>query len=455
MLDKLIVTALIAVVGLSVFVSFPDGLIALIFAGLLSAGLILLFRRATDEKATITRVFLIAFALRMLFGLFVYSNSLQDFFGGDSNTYHLNGSGWLDVWLNGVEPTETLIYQNKPASGAGWGMNYLVASIYLITGKNLLAGQAFCAVIGAATAPLVFFCSRMIYNNLKVAKIAAFSIAIFPSFIIWSSQLMKDGLVIFLLVSTMILTMRLSEKFHPVTLVLLISCLFGVLSLRFYIFYMVLVAVVGSFVVGLSKSNTSILFRLLLTAVLGVALTYFGPGERMSAQLTTFGNLERMQISRSDLAKRANTGFNEDMDISTVEGALAAIPLGFTYLMLAPFPWQAENLRQAITIPEVIVWWMMIPFILFGLGYTIKNRSRAALPILIFSLLLTVAYSLFLGNIGTAYRQRTQIQVFFFIFVAVGWTVYQERKENKRIIMASRQREIDSRMKHGFQPRQT
>jgi hypothetical protein len=455
MLDKFIATALIAVLVLSVVVSFPDGLIALFFAGILSGGLLFLFRRATDEKDTITRVFLLGLALRMLFGLFVFSNSLQDFFGGDAGTYHANGSGWLDVWLDGVEPSERLLHQNKPASGAGWGMNYLIASIYLITGKNLLAGQAFCAVIGAATAPLVFFCSRRIYNNFKVAKIAAFSVAIFPSFIIWSSQLMKDGLVIFLLVSTMILTMRLSEEFHPVTLVLLITSLFGVLSLRFYIFYMVLVAVVGSFVVGLSKSNTSILFRLVLTAVLGVALTYFGPGERMSAQLTTFGNLERMQMSRSDLAKRANSGFNEETDISTVEGALAAIPIGFSYLMLAPFPWQAENLRQAITIPEVIIWWMFIPFILFGLGYTIKHRSRAALPILIFSLLLTIAYSLFQGNVGTAYRQRTQIQVFFFIFLAVGWTVYQERKENKRIVMASRQREIDNRLKHGFEPRQT
>lgn len=455
MLDKLIATLLVAVIGLSIVLSFPDGLSALVFGGVLTGGFLFFFRRATSEKVTITRIFLLAVALRMLFGIFVYSNSLQDFFGGDANTYHANGSGWLDVWLDGVEPSDRLLYQNKPASGAGWGMNYLVASIYLITGKNLLAGQAFCAVIGAATAPLVFFCSRMVYNNLRVAKIAAYSIAVFPSFIIWSSQLMKDGLVIFLLVCTMILTMRLSEKFHPLTLGLLILCLFGVLSLRFYIFYMVVVAVVGSFVVGLSKSNTSILFRLLLTAVLGVVLTYFGPGERMSAQLTTFGNLERMQMSRSDLAKRANSGFNEESDISTVEGALAALPIGFSYLMLAPFPWAAENLRQAITIPEVIIWWMCIPFILFGLVYTIKHRSRVALPILIFSLLLTIAYSLFQGNVGTAYRQRTQIQVFFFIFIAVGWTVYQERKENKRMIMAARQREIDSRLRQGFQTRQT
>lgn len=454
MLDKLIVTALLTVVGLYVINSFPDGLIALIFSGILAGIFLFFFRFGTDEKTTITRIFLLAFAARMLFGIFVHANSLQDFFGGDAFTYHTNGSGWVDVWFAGVEPSERLLYQNKAVSGAGWGMNYLVASIYTVTGKNMLAGQAFCSVFGAATAALVFILSRMIYNNLRVAKIAAFSVAVFPSFIIWSSQLMKDGLVIFLIVSTMILTMRLSERFNPITLVMLAFCLFGIMSLRFYIFYMVIVAVVGSFVVGLSKSNTSLIFRLLLTAVLGIALTYFGPGEHMTTQLSAFGNLERMQMNRSDLARRANSGFNEETDISTLEGALAAIPIGFSYLMLAPFPWQVENLRQAITIPEVLVWWALIPFILIGLGYTIRNRTRIALPIIIFSLLLTIAYSLFLGNVGTAYRQRTQIQIFLFIFIAVGWVYYKERKENKQISKVARQREIDRRIR-GFHPQNT
>jgi hypothetical protein len=174
----------------------------------------------------------------------------------------------------------------------------------------------------------------------------------------------------------------------------------------------------------------------------------------MSAQLTTFGNLERIQSSRSDLARRAKSGFGEELDISTAEGAIAALPIGFSYLMLAPFPWQAENLRQAITIPEVIIWWLLIPFTLVGLAYTIKNRTRIALPVMIFSLLLTIAYSLSQGNVGTAYRQRTQIQVFLFIFIAVGWTVYKEHKENKRIIIDARQREINRRI-GSFRPQKT
>jgi hypothetical protein len=447
MLDKFIFTALITVFALSIVIGFPEGLIALALVGVMSVGFLFFFRRSTDQKLTVTRIFLLALALRMLFGIFVHTNSFQDFFAADANTYHFNGSGWFDVWMEGVEPSPRLLYQNMPESGAGWGMNYLVAMIYVITGKSMFAGQSFCAVIGAATATLVFFCSRKIYNNLKVATIAAYSVAIFPSFVIWSSQLMKDGIILFLLVSIMVLTLRLSERFNAFTLALLVFCLFGVMSLRFYIFYMVVVAVVGSFVIGLAKSNTSILFRLLITVALGVGLTYFGPSESMGSQLNMFANLERIQSSRSDLAARANSGFGEDLDVSTTEGAINALPVGFTYLMLAPFPWEAENFRQAITIPEVLIWWAMIPFIILGLIYTVRHRLRKAFPILLFSLLLTIAYSIFQGNVGTAYRQRTQIQVFLYIFVGVGITVYRERKENEHILRAARRRQIDDQLR--------
>jgi hypothetical protein len=54
--------------------------------------------------------------------------------------------------------------------------------------------------------------------------------------------------------------------------------------------------------------------------------------------------------------------------------------------------------------------------------------------------MLTLAYSIFLGNIGTAYRQRTQIQVFLFMFIAVGWTLWQERSENKNLLQKARRK---------------
>jgi hypothetical protein len=44
--------------------------------------------------------------------------------------------------------------------------------------------------------------------------------------------------------------------------------------------------------------------------------------------------------------------------------------------------------------------------------------------------MLSIAYSVFQGNVGTAYRQRAQLLVFYFLFVAVGFVLLKEKREN-------------------------
>ena len=164
--------------------------------------------------------------------------------------------------------------------------------------------------------------------------------------------------------------------------------------------------------------------------VLGLSLTYFGVLRRASQQYEQYGSLEKVQVSRADLASSARSGFGKDVDVSTTGGAITAIPIGMVYLLFAPFPWQLGSLRQSITVPEMVVWWLSFPLLCLGLWFTLRHRLRPALPVLIFTSMLTLAYSIFQGNIGTAYRQRSQLLVFYFIFVAVGAILAKERQED-------------------------
>ena len=98
---------------------------------------------------------------------------------------------------------------------------------------------------------------------------------------------------------------------------------------------------------------------------------------------------------------------------------------------------------------RVLVWWAMIPFMISGIVYAIRHKLRSSFPILFFSAVLTLAYSIFQGNVGTAYRQRTQIQVFLFIFIAVGWELWKEKRQDKRQERLLKQRQFDRRLRHG------
>jgi 4-amino-4-deoxy-L-arabinose transferase-like glycosyltransferase len=358
---------------------------------------------------------------------------LRNYFGGDALTYDIYGNWLSDIWFG--QSTD----QSIKISDSGWGMPYLVAAIYSLVGRNIFAAQCFCAVIGAATAPLVYNCAFQIFGNRRVGKVAAIMVALYPAFIIWSGQLLKDGLIIFLLILTITMVLQLQKKFSYAAVAIMILALFGILSLRFYIFYMVAVASVGSFIVGASTSSQSILRRLVVLVIVGFGLTYLGVSRNAEKDIGQYANLEKVQESRKDLA-RAGSGFGQDLDVSTTEGAISAIPIGFAYLMFAPFPWQMTSLSELMLLPDVLIWWAMMPFIVSGLLFSIKQRLRTSIAIMIFSLMLTIVYCIFQGNVGMAYRQRTQIQVFLFMFAAVGWILFQERRENQKNITSRKKR---------------
>src|SRR4029453_12977488 len=100
---------------------------------------------------------------------------------------------------------------------------------------------------------------------------------------------------------------------------------------------------------------------------------------------------------------------------STPMGAVSALPIGLIYLLFAPFPWAVSGLRQALVLPETIVWYALMPAFVRGLVVALRRQFGHVLPIVVFAASLTLAYALMQGNVGTAYRQRTQVTMFFFI----------------------------------------
>jgi hypothetical protein len=258
-------------------------------------------------------------------------------------------------------------------------------------------------------------------------------VAFYPSLVLWSAQGLKDGPIVFFLALAILATLRLGEKLTVKYILILLVALIALLALRFYVFYMICAAIAGAFIIGMQQiSATSFARQFSAVILLGLALTYVGVTRSATVQFEHYGNLERLQRSRSDLARSAESGFGRDLDVSTTSGALSTIPLGVTYLLFAPFPWQVTSLRQSITLPEMIVWWASFPLLVLGLWFTIKYRLRIASPILIFTVMLTLAYSVFQGNVGTAYRQRAQVLVFYFIFVAAGFVLMSEKREERK-----------------------
>lgn len=392
------------------------------------------------------QIFIAGLILRMLVAAAIFVFRGQEFFGGDATHYDFMGFAQLQTWSNDSFYAWRLESFLR-GSGAAWGMHYMVAVIYAIVGRNMLATQFVNVVLGATTTVLIFQCAHLAFANVRVARVAAIAVAFYPSLVLWSAQGLKDAPIVFFLALAILATLKLGQKLSVNYIVVLLCSVVAVFSLRFYVFYMLCAAVGGAFVIGMqSLTAKSFVRQFAAFVILGLAFTYVGVTRTATLQVERYGNLASVQASRSDLARSAESGYGEDVDVSTTGGAISQIPLGLVYLLLAPFPWQVASLRQSITIPEMLIWWASFPLMILGLWFSIKHRLRQMSPILIFTCLLTLAYSVVQGNVGTAYRQRAQLLVFYFIFVAVGFVLVKEKREEK-----ARQREA-SRELHRLGP---
>jgi 4-amino-4-deoxy-L-arabinose transferase-like glycosyltransferase len=339
-------------------------------------------------------------------------------------------------------------------SGSGWGMVYLVAAVYGIIGRNLLAIQLMNSVFGAATAVIIYLSAHHVFKNLNVARVAGIAVAFYPSLVLWSAQGLKDGPIVFFLALAIFCTLKLGEKLSLKYIAILVLSLMALIALRFYIFYMIAVAIGGAFIIGMQQiTATSFARQFMAIILLGLALTYIGVTRSASVQFERYGDLALLQRSRKSLAREAESGFAQDVDVSTTSGALTTIPVGVLYLLFAPFPWQITSLRQSITLPEMLIWWASFPLLVLGLWFTIKYRLRIISPILIFTVMLTLAYSVFQGNVGTAYRQRAQLLVFYFIFVAVGFVLVKEKRAEKKLRELEERQELAAQQAATFKAR--
>ena len=406
---------------------FLDGLVATLFATILN--LIVIYqirgRAPHGESGFLSRVYIwtvgIRYALAILMNVFVTDSAFAAAFWGDSGSYDTGGYQLALRWSG--EPITTA-YMSTAVSGYGWV--YFVGAIYFLFGRNQLAVQLLNGLMGGITVLVIYAIALRLFDRSS-ARWAALFMAFFPQMVFWSTGMYKDPAILLCIAVAMFAVIGLRDRLSVSLAMMFVVAEVVLITLRFYIAYFVILAALATFVFGQRRNP----LRMVLTyGMLGVllvgALTVAVKRETLEQQ-TTYVSLERLQVTRLDQAMWGQSGFGQQHDVSTPTGALATLPVGLVYLLFAPFPWSISGLRQALVAPETLVWYALMPAFVRGVTLGLKKQFSAIMPIVVFAVSLTVAYALMQGNIGTAYRQRTQITMFFFIFMAVG--VVQKRRQ--------------------------
>jgi 4-amino-4-deoxy-L-arabinose transferase-like glycosyltransferase len=409
--------------------SLFDGLLAILLAGFLNVLVLYQIRTRAESAETgfIGRVYLwtilLRYSIAIVLNAFAKDLAFAAAFWGDSGTYDIGGHQLALRWSG--EPITTA-YMSRAVSGYGW--IYFVGSIYYVLGRNQLFVQFLNGLIGGLTVLVIYAIAARLFDR-AAARWAALFMAFFPQVVFWSTGMYKDPAILLCIALAMYAVLKLRERSSFTMIVLFVVAEVALITLRFYIAYFVLFAALATFVFAQRRGvmRMVVTYGLLLGLLYGV-LNIAVRRETLEQQ-STYMTLERLQTTREDQAILGRSGFGQEYDVSTPTGALSALPTGLVYLLFAPFPWAVSGFRQALAVPETLVWYALMPAFVRGLSFAVKRQLRAVLPILVFAVSLTAAYALMQGNIGTAYRQRTQITMFFFIFMGVGLAERRRQRE--------------------------
>ena len=65
---------------------------------LVSLPTVIILARAREDKTFLLRLFLLGVLVRLIVGTIIYVGHMEEFFGGDANTYHMFGASLVQSW---------------------------------------------------------------------------------------------------------------------------------------------------------------------------------------------------------------------------------------------------------------------------------------------------------------------------------------------------------------------
>lgn len=365
------------------------------------------------ERRRLQLIVIAAFILRLGLATVLELFPALRLFHDDATGYEANAIALSRSW-RGIGPP-LMLYQEGMLN---YGYLYVGATLCYLFGPYPLHLAAWNGLFGAINVVILYRLASHLFHPVVAIRAAIF-LAFMPSMVVWNSVAIKDPLMVLLICSSLYVYMLLRRRWSFTLIATLTGLVAAIYFIRFYISYFVILSILATVVIGRAKEGQSRIRNLVVLVAFGVLVALTGISRNLSEGLE-LATLEQAAIYRAGMASTANSGFAHDLDVSSVSGAAMALPIGMAVVLFGPFPWQMRSLLPLLTLPEMLLWWWLLPSLFRGLRFAAARVFARASPVFVFCVSLSIVYSLTLGNVGAAARQRTQIFAFLFIFVALG-----------------------------------
>jgi len=409
----------------------------------LMAGVFLIFLFASEDFNFLSIFYMTGLGLRIFLSFLFYFISFV-FYSDTRPGYLLPMDGWLyseQGWQicklaeKAIAVTkENFLFNpniyfigHKALSGNITSYDFFASHVYSIFDYNPLSLFFIGSVASALAALFVYFIAKELFSK-NVARIAVIFAFFWPSFILWSTQNLKEPMII-LFVAILLWSIFYIRKFPSPLFLILPSISIWVLS-KIGIFYLSIILGALFFVLLFLLLNVFFknnVLKILVIFLLAYVFYIFFKDKILQILIAKgiysqgdFKSVfEFLNFSRTVRA-HGNLQFLKDADISSVGGTISFLPVGLFYVLFSPFPWQLGSLAQIIVIPETILYYLTFPFAIKGIVFAYKKRFNQSILLIFIIAGMLFFLALIEGNSGTLFRHRSIPFYLLFIFTSIG-----------------------------------
>jgi hypothetical protein len=300
---------------------------------------------------------------------------------------------------------------NTTELGVRAGSNALLA-IHLFGAVTYLNGiqltsigcTAIIAFLAAATCVLLVRLGTMVGGTVAESRFVALAMYFSPAFVFHTSEMFKDGIAAFLVVSAVVLAFRLAERFSVQDVLLGILCVFLIWYVRFYMVFLVSAPLILSLLGIRSGNSNRIAIACFAMVVAGAFIIQTTAAE--DALEVGVAAYER-GTNEHALAYNARGGSG----VTFSGSPWVTFPLKLVYTLFSPFPWDFRSRSIGFQVGKIDA--LISMFFMYrgvrGARRMWKDDRGTLVMFLAVLLPLIVAYAASMANIGLIVRQRIPV----------------------------------------------
>jgi len=431
-------------------------------------GTILWKLRMRDRRAYI--LFGISLLIHIIAVLFIYAFDFQPFSGGggDYTSYHKSAVHIADEIGQG-----NFLPDIETRGGVTHHFPTIIGYVYFFTIPSIVVGQLFNAWIASVAIMLLYFLVLEITQSFRWAFGIGLLVNLYPSFLFYSSLLLKDVFVVLFALVAAFLMLRILKRFSWGLFALFYISLIALTHFRFYEGFVLLATFTISWLL-LSREpiKSRFAYGFVMIFLLGFVPQMFGMGYygfstlRQYINPVAFTYYQDIAYTGKDIAPTSplapptpidiaptsppsplapsapvdelleepleeNIGFASTVDLkvsfSSPKAFVTTFPKSFAFVAIGPFPWQFTANRHYFALLETIPWTILSVLVLLGIIHTLRSRHRV-LSLVIFSLGLFIILMIYMSNFGITTRIRMPAFFLLAVFIPFGVLEYQRWK---------------------------